>query len=105
MPNRVCRRLLIALTLLVGALTPTPSVAGNCDDGGRPYPDEGGIGGTGARPSSPEEGGIGGTATRPSAPDDEGGIGGTGIAVQGDTGIIGTITGFGSICVGGVEIH
>jgi len=105
MPSRVCRRLLIAFALLVGTTTPTRSAARTCDDGGRPYPDEGGIGGTGMRPSSPEdEGGVGGTATRPSAPDDEGGIGGTGIAVHGDTGIIGTITGFGSICVGGVEI-
>ncbi len=106
MASRVCRRLLIALALLAGTLTPTLSAARTCEDGGRPYPDEGGIGGTGVRPAAPEdEGGVGGTAARPSAPDDEGGIGGTGIAVHGDTGIIGTITGFGSICVGGVEIH
>lgn len=56
-----------------------------------PRPDEGGIGGTGFGPVAPEE--------------DDSGIGGTGIAAHGDTGIIGTITGFASICVGDVEIH
>ncbi len=59
----------------------------------------GGIGGTGI-----DEGGIGGTGHRDS------GIGGTGSTAQqgggiGGTGIIGTITGFASICVNGLEIH
>ena len=54
--------------------------------------DDGGIGGTGI------EGGVGGTGI-------DSGIGGTGILAQGDRGILGTITGFASICVGGTEIH
>lgn len=70
-----------------------------------------GIGGTGARIASGgiggtgiDEGGIGGTGHRNS------GIGGTGSTAQqgggiGGTGIIGTITGFASICVNGLEIH
>lgn len=57
-----------------------------------------GIGGTGLH-----DGGTGGTG-RP-----EGGIGGTGNTADdggiGGTGIIGTITGFASICVNGIEIH
>lgn len=48
----------------------------------------GGIGGTGKM----AEGGIGGTGMRA-----EGGIGGTGI--------IGTITGFASVCINGLEVH
>lgn len=48
----------------------------------------GGIGGTGMIAS----GGIGGTGDR-----DEGGIGGTGI--------IGTVTGFASVCINGLEVH
>lgn len=67
-----------------------------------------GIGGTGATQSGIggtgfQEGGTGGTG-RP-----EGGIGGTGNTADdggiGGTGIIGTITGFASICVNGIEIH
>jgi hypothetical protein len=60
---------------------------------------EGGIGGTGAR----AEGGIGGTGARA-----EGGIGGTGARADGGvggTGIVGTITGFASVCVNGLEVH
>ena len=57
-----------------------------------PNGDTGGIGGTGQRASS--EGVIGGTGHQP---DGEGGIGGTGV--------IGTITGFASICVNGLEVH
>jgi uncharacterized protein DUF5666 len=57
----------------------------------------GGIGGTGVR----AEGGIGGTGARA-----EGGIGGTGVIAGGDElGLVGVITGFGSICVNGVEVH
>ena len=54
--------------------------------------DPGGIGGTGQRANN--EGGIGGTGHQL---DPEGGIGGTGV--------IGTITGFASICVNGLEVH
>ncbi|MCC7091740.1 MAG: hypothetical protein IT524_07270 [Nitrosomonas sp.] len=58
-----------------------------------------GIGGTGHH-----DGGIGGTGSV-----ERGGIGGTGnIAGNsgiGGTGIVGTITGFASVCVNGVEIH
>lgn len=57
-----------------------------------------GIGGTGLH-----DGGTGGTGNP------EGGIGGTGSVADdggiGGTGIIGTITGFASICVNGIEIH
>jgi len=66
-------------------------MANNCTDGGRARPDEGGIGGTGLRPVAPD--------------DDDSGVGGTGISAASDTGIIGTVTGFASICVGGLEIH
>jgi hypothetical protein len=72
--------------------------------GGTGEPLAGGIGGTGA----PAEGGIGGTG--------RGGIGGTGAPGSGiggtgresgigGTGIIGVVTGFGSICVNGIEVH
>lgn len=58
-----------------------------------------GIGGTGRH-----DGGIGGTGNV-----ERGGIGGTGTIVDnsgiGGTGIVGTITGFASACVNGVEIH
>lgn len=85
-------RLLPALLLLACCVTPAAARAGNnCAGGGRPQPDEGGIGGTGARPVAPEE--------------DDGGVGGTGIVAHGNTGIIGTITGFASICVGELEIR
>ena len=68
--------------------------------GGTGTPANGGIGGTG----TPANGGIGGTG----APAN-GGIGGTGAphtgGVTGGTGIVGTITGFASVCVNGVEVH
>jgi len=84
------RRLRAVLLALFLCVAPGFAAANNCVDGGRPRPDDGGIGGTGARPS---------------APDDEGGIGGTGISLGSDTGIIGTITGFASVCVGGAEVR
>ena len=95
------------LAVLLGCAAPAPSVAADgCAGGGRPRPDEGGIGGTGIQAARPvDQGGIGGTGIRSNGPGDDGGIGGTGIAASADTGIIGTVTGFGSICVGGVEIH
>lgn len=59
-----------------------------------------GIGGTGMLAARPGIGGTGMLAARP-------GIGGTGIdkGGLGGTGIVGVITGFASICVGGVEVH
>lgn len=59
-----------------------------------------GIGGTGMVAARPGIGGTGMLAARP-------GIGGTGIdqGGLGGTGIVGVITGFASICVGGVEVH
>lgn len=69
--------------------------------GGTGAPVASGIGGTGA----PVASGIGGTG----APLAQGGIGGTGAPAReggtGGTGIVGTITGFASICVNGVEVH
>lgn len=66
---------------------------------------EGGIGGTGHAISGVGEGGIGGTGRTT----DEGGVGGTGHTTGeggvGGTGIVGTITGFASICVNGLEVH
>lgn len=63
-----------------------------------------GIGGTGA-PVAKSPGGIGGTGS----PLANGGMGGTGAPMadggMGGTGIVGTITGFASICVNGVEVH
>jgi len=60
-----------------------------------------GIGGTGA-PVAQNPGGSGGTGEIA-----RGGIGGTGAPEGGlgGTGIVGTITGFASICVNGVEVH
>ncbi|HEY1286879.1 MAG TPA: DUF5666 domain-containing protein [Burkholderiales bacterium] len=56
--------------------------------------DPGGIGGTGVEP-----GGTGGTGIDP------GGIGGTGQSAAAEIGVLGVITGFGSICVNGIEVH
>lgn len=96
-----------ALLALLLAITSSPTPLGGatwnpCADGGSERPDEGGIGGTGAKPSG-DEGGIGGTGARPGT--DEGGIGGTGFTGSGAIGVIGTVTGFGSICVGPTEVH
>jgi len=61
-----------------------------------------GIGGTGALANTS---GIGGTGA-PALIDSGSGIGGTGQKTDKQTSIIiGTITGFGSICVNGIEIH
>jgi hypothetical protein len=46
------------------------------------------------------DGGIGGTGVRA-----DGGIGGTGIRAEADLTLFGVITGFGSICVNGIEVH
>src|SRR6188508_2085043 len=107
--STVARGRFVAVLLL---LLPSIALAANpCANGGSPAPviqrgpgDEGGVGGTGVDDAqtagSDREGGIGGTGVEPD--DDEGGIGGTGIAAE--TAVIGTVTGFASICVGGTEI-
>lgn len=75
----------------------------------------GGVGGTGA-PAQQRPGGTGGTGAVADGVDgilfdrDNGGVGGTGAPVlrpggTGGTGIVGTITGFASICVNGLEVH
>lgn len=56
------------------------------------------------------EGGIGGTGAplAISAVENEGGIGGTGMLAEGGiggTGIVGTITGFASVCINGLEVN
>lgn len=66
--------------------------------GGTGAPAAGGTGGTGAQPDS-DVGGTGAVA---------GGIGGTGLQADsgvGGTGIVGTITGFASVCIGELEVH
>jgi hypothetical protein len=82
--------LFVGLLLLWLAMPATVDAANRCENGGKPRPDEGGIEGTGMLPVAPDE--------------DDSGIGGTGITGRADAGIIGTITGFASICVGGMEI-
>ena len=66
---------------------------------------DGGMGGTGIVGAPQQAGGMGGTG----APLASGGIGGTGAPQQeggmGGTGIVGTITGFASVCVNGLEVH
>src|ERR1019366_650987 len=103
----------VALRMLVGLwtamLTTVPNLAFAADAciapdggiGGTGSPQSsarGGSGGTGS-PESPEKGGIGGTGAPQSQT--EGGIGGTGQQADGGiggTGIVGIITGFGSVC-------
>jgi len=63
---------------------------------------EGGVGGTG-KLLNLNDGGIGGTGIQAS-----GGIGGTGMQANGGiggTGIVGTITGFASVCINGLEVE
>ena len=102
-------RLLFALTFICGPLllaSPALSAAPVCLEpggmGGTGAVATGGIGGTGA---PADNGGVGGTG----AAADNGGVGGTGAPADeggiGGTGIVGTITGFASICVNGVEVH
>jgi len=73
--------------------------------------DPGGIGGTGLEPGGTggtgvEPGGTGGTGIDPGgAKLDPGGIGGTGQRAEAEIGVLGVITGFGSICVNGIEVH
>lgn len=99
-------RLLLALFLAgLGA-----SVYANpCALGGHPYPLEAGsgIGGTGLKTGEGDGRGTGGTGR-----EDGTGSGGTGRQARdgdgsgtGGTGVVGVITGFGSVCVNGLEIH
>ena len=89
-----------ALAVIAAALAFGSPAWSACPDaggiGGTGVRAEGGIGGTGGR----AEGGIGGTGTRA-----EGGSGGTGAIAAEEIGVVGVITGFGSICVNGVEVH
>lgn len=96
----------ICFCLLIGMAAVSPIAAANpCDGGGiggtgiRSDRSIGGIGGTGIAPNR----GIGGTGIKP----ESGGIGGTGIQANGigGTGIVGVITGFGSICVNNLEVN
>ena len=84
-----------------GTGAPTHGIGGTgapaSGTGGTGAPVASGIGGTGA-PAS----GIGGTGAQAS------GVGGTGMPANGGiggTGIVGTITGFASVCINGVEVH
>jgi hypothetical protein len=91
---------LVLIALLCGAAPARPQVAPRCADGGALVPGDDGIGGTGAWPGGD---GIGGTGASPGG--DDSGIGGTGLNAQSTIGVVGTITGFASICVAGLEIH
>ncbi|MFW5450773.1 MAG: DUF5666 domain-containing protein [Methylophagaceae bacterium] len=117
--NLLSKTVLIVLSLLCLTFN-NIAVAGICDIsngsgiGGTGYPMHGsGIGGTGdvARDSGS---GIGGTGkpiqkqirtNNNSIVFNGSGIGGTGTPIQHTGVVIGTITGFGSICVNGIEIH
>lgn len=81
--------------------TGTPLAAGGLGGSGAPAA-EPGVGGTGAALAG-LPGGTGGTGDPA-----RGGVGGTGAPAEsglGGTGIVGTITGFASICVNGLEVH
>ncbi|MDP2832897.1 MAG: DUF5666 domain-containing protein [Pseudomonadota bacterium] len=92
--------LLVLLALLAG--TGARSAQANpaaCVEQAVPTLASGGIGGTGIL----AKGGIGGTGILA-----EGGLGGTGRQADGGlggTGIVGTVTGFASVCVNGLEVH
>ncbi|MDX2169071.1 MAG: DUF5666 domain-containing protein, partial [Deltaproteobacteria bacterium] len=97
---------LLALLLAVCLAANGAAAENRCAGGGAPYPDEGGIGGTGHAPGSGDDSGLGGTGLLPDDPgQDDSGVGGTGVSASGERGVIGTITGFASICVDGVELH
>jgi uncharacterized protein DUF5666 len=85
-----------------GGVGGTGAPAGGVGGTGAP---DGGVGGTGA-----PDGGVGGTGMQP-----RGGVGGTGFQAKGGVGgtgrlangvgVLGTITGFASICINGLEVH
>jgi len=98
--NRMIKRLFIAALIIGNGLAAQAYAVGAC------LATEGGFGGTGHESSRGKlsEGGLGGTGheaapTRPinQSASTEGGLGGTGL--------IGVITGFGSICVDGHDIE
>ncbi len=78
---------LVAVLVLVVSPRPLRGDPVNpCELGGSERPADGGIGGTGARPGT-DEGAVGGRVDRTRVD------------------VIGTVTGFASICVGRVEVH
>jgi hypothetical protein len=98
------------LSFLLMTLLSAGAWANPCATGGRPFPvgEGAGMGGTGLQPDKTDGSGMGGTGHR-----DGSGSGGTGQQARtgsdgsgtGGTGVVGEITGFGSICVNGLEIH
>jgi hypothetical protein len=100
MTRRGSVAVLVLIALLCGAAPARAQVAPRCADGGALLPGDDGIGGTGARPGGD---GIGGMGAWPGG--DDSGIGGTGVSPQSSIGVVGTITGFASMCVDGIEIH
>lgn len=98
--------LFLALLIFSASIAFGGQARAGCADGGLPFPSaqSDGIGGTGLVPHDPDEGGIGGTGRTGDEQGDDG-IGGTGIRAEGDAAIVGTVTGFGSICLGDLEIH
>jgi hypothetical protein len=105
------RTLALALLVLLAGVAVAASVASSClmpgGIGGTGVSPNSGIGGTGVTPDSgiggtgvTADGGIGGTGVTA-----DGGIGGTGMRADADLSLIGVVTGFGSICVNGVEVH
>ena len=87
--------------------TGAPTRNGGIGGTGAPAP-HGGIGGTGA-PQPAENGGTGGIGgTGSPLPPGHGGIGGTGQQANGGvggTGIVDIVTGFGSVCVDGLDVQ
>lgn len=83
-------------------LARAPGIGGTGAPGGAVTPDPGGIGGTGQVAQQPT--GIGGTGQVAQRP----GLGGTGQVADnglGGTGIVGVVTGFGSVCVNGLKVE
>lgn len=108
------RFLLCTVTLVITILLGVPNVfaKNNCETSLTQVNPAVGIGGTGSKVT---ESGVGGTGMHAGGGiggtgHPEKGIGGTGSKLAedggiGGTGIIGTITGFASVCVNGVEVH
>jgi hypothetical protein len=93
----------LALALLLWCPPAPAATLGGCANPSREPPAGDGIGGTGRLPGPGDDDGIGGTGRDPGGGDD--GVGGTGLSADGRTGVIGTIAGFASICVGETEIE
>ena len=122
----VLRNLLAALAFaLPMALAAHPAAAANScvakgGVGGTGYmPDGSGVGGTGS-PADDAQGGVGGTGSGVGGTGSgvggtgsgvggtgrtaKGGVGGTGRSAQ-NLGVVGTVTGFASLCINGLEVH